>query len=102
MQLIEFTNKGLYCAQGDFYIDPWKPVQKAIITHAHSDHAKAGSDYYLCHHLTKPLLRARLGEHNFQSVEWNEQLNINGVKISLHPAGHIIGSSQIRVEYNNE
>lgn len=102
MQLIEFTDKGLYCPAGGFYIDPWKPVEKAIITHAHSDHAKWGSKHYLCHHLTKPLLQARLGDNDYQSVEWNEPLNINGVKVSLHPAGHIIGSSQIRVEYDNE
>lgn len=102
MQLIEFTDKGLYCPDGGFYIDPWKPVEKAIITHAHSDHAKVGSKHYLCHHFTKPLLQARLGDNDYQSVEWNESLNINGVKVSLHPAGHIIGSSQIRVEYNNE
>ena len=102
MQLIEFTSKGLYCSHGDFYIDPWKPVNKAVITHAHSDHAKAGSNSYLCHHFTKPLLQARLGESNYQSVEWNDPLYMNGVKVSLHPAGHIIGSSQIRIEYNNE
>lgn len=100
--LIEFTNKGLCCPQGKFYIDPWQPVDKAIITHAHSDHAKFGNKYYLCHALTKPLLQARLGDNNYQTVEWNEPLYINGVKVSLHPAGHIIGSSQIRVEYNGE
>ncbi|QEC69960.1 ligase-associated DNA damage response exonuclease [Panacibacter ginsenosidivorans] len=102
MKLIEFTDKGLYCAAGDFYIDPWKPVKKAIITHAHSDHARPGNKHYLCHYLTKPLLQARLGDNDYQSIEWNEFLLINGVKISLHPAGHIIGSSQIRVEHNNE
>src|SRR6202012_710261 len=61
MPLIEFTDKGLYCAQGQFYIDPWKPVDKAVITHAHSDHARAGSGSYLCHRLTVPLLELRLG-----------------------------------------
>jgi putative mRNA 3-end processing factor len=101
-QLIEFTNKGLCCPQGKFYIDPWKPVDNALITHAHSDHAKAGNKYYLCHHLTKPLLQARLGDHHYESVEWNEPIFINGVKVSFHPAGHIIGSSQIRLEYENE
>ncbi len=100
--LIEFTDKGLYCPQGDFYIDPWKPVDKAVITHAHSDHARWGSKYYLCHHHTKPILQLRLGNNNYQSVEWNEAVYMNGVKITLHPAGHIIGSSQIRVEYNGE
>lgn len=101
-QLIEFTNKGLCCPQGKFYIDPWQPVDKAIITHAHSDHAKFGNKNYLCHTLTKPLLQARLGDNLYETVEWNEPLYINGVKVSLHPAGHIIGSSQIRLEYNDE
>ncbi|MFL9483572.1 ligase-associated DNA damage response exonuclease [Chitinophagaceae bacterium LWZ2-11] len=102
MALIEFTDRGLYCAQGDFYIDPWRPVNKAVITHAHSDHARSGSNSYLCHTQTKPLLYLRLGNINCQSVEWNEPIFINSVKVSLHPAGHIIGSSQIRVEYNGE
>lgn len=100
--LIEFTAKGLYCSAGNFYIDPWKPVAKAVITHAHSDHAKWGHQKYLCHRFTEPLLQTRLGPNNYQSVEWNEPVYINGVKISLHPAGHIIGSSQIRVEYDKE
>jgi putative mRNA 3-end processing factor len=101
-QLIQFTDKGLYCQAGNFYIDPWRPVGKAVITHAHSDHARPGSRSYLCHHFTKPLLQLRLGDHNFQSVEWNEPVSINGVTVSLHPAGHIIGSSQVRVEYQGE
>lgn len=102
MQLLEFTDKGLYCRTGNFYIDPWRPVDKAIITHAHSDHARWGSRDYLCHHHTTPLLKLRLGDINVQSIEWNDPVNIHNVKVSLHPAGHIIGSSQIRVEYNNE
>lgn len=102
MPLIEFTSKGLYCREGNFYIDPWQPVNKAVITHAHSDHARPGSQSYLCHHFTKPLLQLRLGDNNYQTVEWNEPVFINGIKISLHPAGHIIGSSQIRVEHRGE
>jgi hypothetical protein len=102
MPLIEFTDKGLYCRQGNFYIDPWKPVDKAVITHAHSDHARFGSKFYLCQRQTKPLLQLRLGNNNYQSVEWNETVMMNSVKVSLHPAGHIIGSSQIRIEYNDE
>ena len=102
MSLIEFTNKGLYCSAGDFYIDPWQPVDKAIITHAHSDHARWGSSYYLCHHDSLPLMQLRLGDIAVEAIQWNETININGVKITLHPAGHIIGSSQVRVEYNNE
>jgi putative mRNA 3-end processing factor len=102
MPLIEFTDKGLYCPLGNFYIDPWGAVDKAVITHAHSDHARVGSQYYLCHHLTKPLLQLRLGNNNYQSVEWGEKIYMNEVTVSLHPAGHIIGSSQIRVEHKGE
>ena len=102
MPLIEFSDKGLYCATGGFYIDPWKPVDKAIITHAHSDHARWGSQYYLCHHDTKPILQLRLGNNQYQSIGWNAPVYMNGVRITLHPAGHIIGSSQIRVEYEGE
>ncbi len=110
MPLIEFTDKGLYCAQGRFYVDPWKPVDKAVITHAHSDHARAGSGGYLCHRLTLPLLELRLGPNTvagvtgglYQAVEWGEAVYLNGVRVSLHPAGHVIGSSQVRVEYQGE
>ena len=103
MPLIEFTDKGLYCPQGGFYIDPWGSVAKAVITHAHSDHARAGSDAYLCHRLTVPLLQLRLGpDIKVEGVEWGAPVFMNGVRVSLHPAGHIIGSSQVRVEYQGE
>jgi putative mRNA 3-end processing factor len=102
MPLIDFTNKGLYCRAGDFYIDPWKPVDRAVITHGHSDHARWGSKYYLCHHHTKPILQLRLGPNQYQSVGWNEPVYMNGVRLTLFPAGHIIGSSQIRIEYEGE
>ncbi|MBZ5857600.1 ligase-associated DNA damage response exonuclease [Flavihumibacter profundi] len=101
-KLISFTDMGLYCKQGNFYIDPWKPVEFAIITHGHSDHARPGHQHYLCHTLTKPILQLRLGQNNYQTLEWNETIFVNGVKISLHPAGHIIGSSQVRIEYKGE
>ncbi|HEV8273729.1 MAG TPA: ligase-associated DNA damage response exonuclease [Chitinophagaceae bacterium] len=102
MALIEFTNKGLYCKPGGFYIDPWKPVGRAIITHAHSDHARWGSDRYVCHTASLPLLKLRLGDVAVDTVGWNETIYIDGTKISLHPAGHIIGSSQVRIEYKDE
>lgn len=102
VQIIEFTDSGLYCPAGQFYIDPWKPVDKAIITHAHSDHAKPGNKYYLCHRDTQPILQLRLGDNHYQSIGWNEPIYMNEVKVSLHPAGHIIGSSQVRVEYKGE
>jgi putative mRNA 3-end processing factor len=100
--LISFTDKGLYCEKGNFYIDPWKPVDKAIITHGHSDHAHFGNKYYLCHTFTKPILQLRLGENNYETIGWDEPIFINGIKVSLHPAGHIIGSSQVKIESNGE
>lgn len=102
MALIEFSDKGLYCPAGGFYIDPWKPVDKAVISHGHSDHARWGSKDYLCHTQTKPILQTRLGPGSYQTVEWGQTIFINGVKVSLHPAGHIIGSSQIRIEHEGE
>jgi putative mRNA 3-end processing factor len=100
--LISFTEKGLYCRQGDFYIDPWKPVERAVITHGHGDHAYLGHKYYLCHRYTKSILQLRLGPNNYQTLNWLETIFINDVKVSLHPAGHIIGSSQVRLEYKGE
>ncbi|HXS56099.1 MAG TPA: ligase-associated DNA damage response exonuclease [Hanamia sp.] len=100
--LITFTDRGLFCEAGNFYIDPWKPVDRAVITHGHSDHASFGHKYYLCHLFTKPILQLRLGDNNYETLDWNETIFMNGVKLSLHPAGHIIGSSQIRLEYQGE
>lgn len=88
---------------GDFYIDPWRPVDRAIITHAHSDHARYGMKHYLAHPTTAIVMKHRLGKDILvQEQSYNEPLYMNGVKVSLHPAGHIPGSSQIRVEYNGE
>lgn len=103
MALIRFTNKGIYCERGDFYIDPWKPVKLAVTTHGHADHVKWGNEAYLCHELTKPILLHRLGaELNIQTLRYREEININGVKLSMFPAGHVIGSAQIRLEYKGE
>src|SRR4051812_44163870 len=100
--LIQFTNRGIYCKQANVYIDPWKPVDKAIITHAHSDHARTGHKEYLSHNDSEKILRYRLGEIRLQTLPYEEVININGVNISLHPAGHIIGSAQVRLEYKGE
>jgi putative mRNA 3-end processing factor len=103
MALINFTNKGIYCKQGNFYIDPWHPVDYAVTTHGHADHVKWGNKNYLCHDLTKPILKQRYGlEDNVQTLPYNKKIDINGVKLSLFPAGHVIGSSQIRLEYKGE
>jgi putative mRNA 3-end processing factor len=99
-KIISFRPEGIYCKPGDFYIDPWKPVKRAIITHGHADHARRGMESYLCHNYTVPILKLRLGlDIKVEGLEYNEILHINGVKVSLHPAGHVIGSAQIRLEY---
>ena len=101
--LIELTPSGLYCAAGDFYIDPQLPVRRAIITHAHTDHAKPGSQAYLTSRSGKPLVQQRVGlRAKVESIEFGEEIDMKGVKVSLHPAGHILGSAQVRVEYMGE
>jgi putative mRNA 3-end processing factor len=103
MSLLEVNKYGIYCPQGDFYIDPWRGVERAVITHAHSDHARRGSKYYLSHKLTVPVLQYRLGKNiRAEGLEYGETVHLNGVRVSLHPAAHIVGSSQIRVEYKGE
>jgi len=101
--MLEFTAKGIYCRQADVYIDPWKPVKNAIITHGHSDHARSGNERYLCHHYTVNILKLRLGaDIQVQGIAYQEQIFMNGVTISLYPAGHIIGSAQVRLEFKGE
>ena len=101
--LITLTRRGLYCEKGDFYIDPWKPVERAVITHAHSDHAYRGNGGYLVARQGEELARIRLDpEAKVESLSYGKSILINGIKISFHPAGHILGSSQVRVEYKGE
>jgi len=100
-KILKLTNHGLFCEAGGFYIDPWHAVDMAVITHAHSDHARPGSRHYLTAFEGAGVLRQRLGNINLQTVKYGEILNINGVKLSLHPAGHILGSAQVRIEYKN-
>ena len=97
--LLQFNDNGIYCAAGDFYIDPWKPVDDAVITHAHSDHARWGNKRYLAHDLSREVMKYRLGDIQLETIGYNETIFKNGVKISFHPAGHVIGSSQVRVEH---
>jgi putative mRNA 3-end processing factor len=100
--LLQFTPSGIYCRQAGVFIDPWKPVDRALITHAHSDHARMGSKYYLSHKDSASILRYRLGDISLQTMDYNEVIDLNGVKVSLHPAGHITGSAQVRLEYKGE
>jgi putative mRNA 3-end processing factor len=102
-RLLTFDGKGIYCPKADIHIDPWKKVPRALITHGHSDHARWGMGAYLCTHESVPILNHRLGSNNkIQGINFGESLSINGVKFSFHPAGHVIGSAQIRVEYKDE
>ena len=100
--LLAFNEKGIFCEQANVYLDPWKPVKNAIISHGHADHSRWGHEKYITHHSNVPIIKHRLGDIEVAGKEWNESFTINGVKFSLHPAGHIIGSSQIRVEYKGE
>lgn len=100
MKLVKFTKKGIYCIPGKFYLDPWFPVDYAIISHGHADHARWGMKHYLCHHHSKPVLQHRIHKDiSIESLGYNDPKVINGVQVSFHPAGHIIGSAQIRLEY---
>ncbi len=101
--LLVFRPEGIYCPAGDFYIDPWKPVHKAVITHAHADHSRGGMKAYLAHHDSIPVMRHRLGSDiKVQGAGYGEVIRINDVEVSLHPAGHIIGSAQVRVARHDE
>ena len=89
---------GLFCPDGGFYVDPWGAVDRALVTHVHGDHARAGSRSYLCAAPSQPLLERRLGvEPRIESLPYGERLRIGAVDVSFHPAGHILGSAQIRV-----
>jgi putative mRNA 3-end processing factor len=94
--------EGLYCPPGGFYIDPWRPVARAVITHAHSDHARPGNGHYLAATPAQGVLRARLGDIVLQTLPYGEALVHNGVRISLHPAGHVLGSAQVRLEHEGQ
>jgi putative mRNA 3-end processing factor len=101
--LLEVTRHGIYCAGGDFYIDPWLPVDRAVVTHAHSDHACPGSRAYLAARPCEALLGARVGDDAvIQMLDYGEPVVLNGVRVSLHPAGHILGSAQVRIESGGE
>jgi putative mRNA 3-end processing factor len=97
--LLKYTKKGLYCPHADIYIDPWGNVDKAVITHAHSDHARRGSENYLAHPVTSQLMKHRLGSKiNVQDLEYGCKVTVNGIKLSLYPAGHVPGSAQVKLE----
>src|SRR3954466_3645593 len=97
--LLSETSSGLWCAAGRFHIDPWEPVERALITHAHGDHARPGSAAYLCSDACEPLLRRRFGpDAAIESSAYGRQLSLGETRVSFHPAGHVLGSAQIRIE----
>jgi putative mRNA 3-end processing factor len=102
MALLEFTDRGIYCPIAGVYLDPWKPVERAIITHGHSDHARPGHQHYLCTESSRAILVHRLNLTEVQTLPYGQPLVISGVEFSFYPAGHIPGSAQIRVEYKGE
>ena len=101
--LIVQRPEGLYCPPGDFYIDPWRAVERAVITHAHADHARTGHGHYLAAAPAEGVLRSRLGQGiALQAVQYGEVVTHNGVTVSLHPAGHVLGSAQVRVQHGGQ
>ena len=99
MDVVTVTENGLYCAAGNFYIDPWRPVACAVLTHAHGDHARAGSERYFAARAGAGLLRQRLGlGASLIEKEYGEPFEIGAARLSLLPAGHVLGSAQIRIE----
>lgn len=100
-KLLVQNNAGLYCPAGDFHIDPWKPVSRALITHAHGDHAFPGSAAYLCAEPGKLPLKLRVG-NNVETVRYGEKLKLGDAHVSFHPSGHVLGSAQIRIEIGGE
>jgi putative mRNA 3-end processing factor len=101
--MVVVRKEGLYCVPGDFYIDPWRPVERAVITHAHGDHACWGHKHYLASDASVNILKSRLGaDINIDGLAYGERVVHNGVAISLHPAGHVLGSAQVRMEIDGE
>lgn len=100
--LLTLTERGLYCPAGEFFVDAWAPVERTIVTHAHGDHAYAGHGHYLTAAAGRGLLGLRVGAASVQTLAYGERLRIGEVTVSLHPAGHILGSAQVRIERDGE
>jgi putative mRNA 3-end processing factor len=99
MNVVELTNEGLYCSAGEFHIDPWQPVRHAIITHGHADHARWGAEEYICTPSSGPILQHRLGAGiKLRTVPYGERFQMGDARVSFHPAGHVLGSAQVRIE----
>jgi putative mRNA 3-end processing factor len=101
MEILSLTDKGLYCALGDFYIDPWKKVNTALITHGHGDHAHWGMEHYIAVHESEHILKKRIPGLSLTTYSYGEIFKMGEVEVSFHPAGHILGSSQVRIQYKD-
>lgn len=109
-QLLQRTPNGLYCELGDFYVDPWRPVPRAVITHAHADHARAGCDNYLASSPSQQVMQLRLGgssstggqQSRFEYLRYGESQRCGEVTVTLYPAGHVLGSAQVCIEYRGQ
>lgn len=98
-ELLTLRPEGLYCAEADVFIDPWRPVPRAIFTHGHADHARAIAPEAIAAERGLGILRARLGEGiRLQGLAWGERLRLGSAIVSLHPASHVLGAAQVRVE----
>ncbi len=102
MEILELKHSGLTCDLGGFTIDPFRPVKNALITHAHGDHARSGSEHYFAVKDAEPILRKRLGDIQLTTFSYGEVFKLGEVEVSFHPAGHIMGSAQVRIEYQGE
>ncbi len=100
--VLTFTDRGIFCPDGGFYIDPWRPAGRALITHGHSDHARHGHGSYLSTPEAAPVIRQRLGAITLGTQAYGQPLRIGGVTVTFHPAGHVPGSAQIAVERGGE
>ena len=103
MALVTVNKEGLYCEAGNFFIDPWRSVNTALITHAHSDHARSGSQHYIATSISEGILKKRLGQTiDLRGVTYGEKLKLGSVWVSFHSAGHVLGSAQVRIEHKDE
>ncbi len=101
--LLRPTSAGLWCEPGGFHVDPWGPVERAVLTHAHADHARPGMAHYLATAPSLPILRRRLGpDAAIETIAYGEVRRIGEVDVSLHPAGHVLGSAQLRIAHRGE
>lgn len=101
--LLEPTRDGLWCEAGEFHVDPWRPVARAVVTHAHADHATPGCGRYLASRNTLEVMRARFDKNlEGEVLEWGQARDLGGCSVSLHPAGHVLGSAQVLIRHGNE